>query len=266
MGRRGGGFGTTLVLAFVIVVLSVASGVRINRFGFMERIPIVGLFLFEEQPTQTTTGPGVVEGIQDLNQLVTVRWTESVPITKESGGTELERFFFGERVLLISVGEVEAGVNLADIGGEDVQVNGISVTLRLPEPEILSTRLNEEETRVYDRDFSLLNLRSDDDLVDEAREQALIEVEETTRKTGILDYAESNAEDSIRAFVTSLGFGEVEFVDCDGWAQEPFSSFSARRAPSTMFVSFSSETSQVRVRRPQSGLTSTRSGPRTRAA
>jgi hypothetical protein len=213
MGRKGGGFGTTLVLAFVIVVLSVALGVGISRFGFMERIPVVGPFLFEEQPTQTTTGPVVVEGIQDLNQLATVRWTESVPITKESGGTELEQFFFGERVLLIAVGEVEAGVNLADIGEDDVQVNGDSVTIQLPEPEILSTRLNEEETRVYDRDFSLLNLRPDDDLVEEAREQALIEVEEAARKNGILGYAESNAENSIRAFVTSLGFEEVEFVD-----------------------------------------------------
>ncbi len=92
MGREGGGFGTTLVLAFVIVVRSVALEVRISRFGFMERIPIVGPFPFEEQPTQTTTRPVVVESIQDLNQLATVRWTESVPITKESGGTELEQF------------------------------------------------------------------------------------------------------------------------------------------------------------------------------
>jgi hypothetical protein len=94
-----------------------------------------------------------------------------------------------------------------------VQVNGNSVTIRLPEPEILSTRLNEEETRVYDRDFSLLNFRPDDGLVDEAREQALREVKEAARENGILDYAESNAENSIRVFVTSLGFEEVEFVD-----------------------------------------------------
>jgi hypothetical protein len=211
VGKRGGGFGTTLVLAFIIVVLSVALGVGIGSFDFMARLPVVGPFLFEEQPARTTTGPVVVEGIQDLDQLATVRWTESVPITKESGGTDLERFFFGERVLLIAVGEVEAGVNLSDIGEDDVRVNGDSVTIRLPEPEVLSTSLDEEETRLYDRDFSLLNLRPDDDLVEEAREQALIEVEEAARENGILDYAESNAEDSLRAFVTTLGFEEVRF-------------------------------------------------------
>jgi hypothetical protein len=211
MGRKGGGFGTTLVLAFVIVVLSVALGVAISNFNLMGRIPVVGPFLFEEQPAQTTTGPVVVEGIQDLDQLATVRWTESVPITKESGGTDLERILFGERVLLIAVGEVEAGVDLSDLSQDDVRVNGDSVTIRLPEPEILSTSLNEEETRVYDRDFSLLNFRPDDDLVEEARQRALEKVEEAARENGILDYAESNAEDSIRAFVTTLGFEEVRF-------------------------------------------------------
>jgi hypothetical protein len=41
----------------------------------------------------------------------------------------------------------------------------------------------------------------------------LIEVEEAARKNGILGYSESNPEDSIHAFVTSLGFEEVECVD-----------------------------------------------------
>lgn len=211
---KGSGLVSTLILASVIVVLSVALGVGISsRFDFMERLPIVGPFLFGEQPPQTTTGPVVVEGIQNLNQLATVRWTESVPITRESGGTGLERIFSGERVLLIAVGEVEAGVNLAQMGDDDVRVDGDRVTIRLPKPEILSTSLEEDKTHVYDRDFSLLNFRPDDDLVEEARSEAEDEVEQTARENGILDYARSNAEESIRAFVTTLGFEEVDFVE-----------------------------------------------------
>ncbi len=211
MGKKGSGLGTTLVLALVIVVLSVALGVGISTFGFVERIPVVGPFLFEEQPEQTTTGPVVVEGIQDLDQLATVRWRESVIITRESGGTELEQLVSGERVLLVATGDVEAGVNLADLEGDDVRVAGETVTIRLPEPEILSVSLDEDETGVYDRDLGLLNIRPDDDLVEEARERALMEVEGAARENGILDYAESNAEDSLRTFVTTLGFEEVRF-------------------------------------------------------
>ena len=212
MGKKGGGFRSTLIMALLIVVLSVALGVGISRFDFMARVPVVGPFLFEEQPARTTTSPVVVEGIRELNQLATVRWTESVLITRESGGTGFEQIFSGERVLLVAVGEVEAGVNLADMGEDDVQVDGNRVTIRLPEPEVLSTSLDEDETSVYDRDFGPLNLRPDDELVEEARGEAEDEIERAAQENDILDYARRNAEDSTRAFVTTLGFEEVEFV------------------------------------------------------
>jgi len=210
VGKRGGGMGTTLVLALVIVCVSVGFGIGISRFDFLGSLPVVGLLL-EERPARTTTGPVVVEGVRELDQLATVRWTESVPVTRQSGGDVLDRLFSGEEVLVIATGEVEAGVDLAEIGKDDVQVEGDTVTMRLPEPEILSSSLDEEKTRVYDRDFSPLNVRPDDDLVEEARVRAIEKIEETARENGILETAQTNAEDSIRAFVTTLGFEEVRF-------------------------------------------------------
>jgi hypothetical protein len=212
VGKRGSGLGTTLVLALVIVLVSVGLGVGISRFDFMRAVPILGPLL-EEKPARTTTGPVVVEGVRKLDQLATVRWTESVPVpvTRQSGGDVLDRLFSGEEVLVIATGEVEAGVDLSEIGKDDVRVEGDTVTMRLPEPEILSSSLDEEKTRVYDRDFSPLNVRPDDDLVEEARLRAIEKVEETALENGILQTAEANAEDSIRAFVTTLGFEEVRF-------------------------------------------------------
>jgi hypothetical protein len=88
-------------------------------------------------------------------------------------------------------------------------VSGDTVTIDLPEPEILSSSLDEEKTRVYDRDFSPLNVRPDDDLVEMARLRAVEKIEAAAREHKILETAERNAEDSIRAFVTTLGFDEV---------------------------------------------------------
>ena len=208
MGKKGGGLATTLVLALVIVVLGVALGVGIARFG--ETLPLVGPLL-GEKPPRTTTGPVVVEGIQELDQLATVRWTESVPVTRESGGDIWDRVFGGEKVLLIATGHVEAGVDLGDVHKDDVGVEGDTVTIDLPEAEILSAGLDEKTTRVYDRDFSPLNFRPDDDLVEKARLRAVRKLEATARDNGILETSEGNAEDSIRAFVTTLGFEEVRF-------------------------------------------------------
>ena len=210
MGKWGSGMGTTLVLALVIVCVSVGLGVGISRFDFVRAVPILGPLL-EEKPARTTTGPVVVEGVRELDQLATVRWTESVPVTRQSGGDVLDRLFSGEEVLVIATGAVEAGVDLSEIGKEDVRVEGDTVTMRLPEPEILSSSLDEEKTRVYDRDFSPLNVRPDDELVEEARLRAIEKVEETARDNGILETAEANAENSIRAFITTLGFEEVRF-------------------------------------------------------
>ena len=207
--KKGSGLGTTLVLALVIVVLSVLLGVGLANYG--DRLPLLGP-LFVEEPARTTTSPVVVEGIQELNRLATVRWTESVVVTRESGGTRLEQFLTGERVLLVATGEVEAGVDLAEMDEDDVRVDGDRVTIDLPEPQILSSSLDEERTRVYDRDRGLLNLGADDVLVQEARRDAEAEVVSTAEENGILETAERNAEESIRAFVTTLGFEEVEFV------------------------------------------------------
>lgn len=208
MGKRGGGLVTTLVLALVIVVLGVALGVGLARFG--SSLPIVGPLL-GEKPPRTTTGPVVVEGIQELDQLATVRWTESVPVTRETGGGILDRLFSGEKVIVIATGKVEAGVDLGDISKDDVSVGGDSVSIDLPQPEILSASLDEEKTRVYDRDFSPLNIRPDDQLVEEARLRAVEKIKDAARENKILDTAEKNAEDSVRAFVTTLGFEEVRF-------------------------------------------------------
>jgi hypothetical protein len=208
VGGKGGGLGTTLVLALVIVVLGVALGFGLARFG--SSLPIVGPLL-GEKPPRTTTGPVVVEGIKELDQLATVRWTESVPVTRKTGGDILDRLFSGEKVIVIATGKVEAGVDLGDIDKDQVSVNGDSVTIDLPEPEILSASLDEERTRVYDRDFSPLNIRPDDDLVEEARLQAVEKITDAARENEILDTAEHNAEDSVRAFVTTLGFEEVRF-------------------------------------------------------
>ena len=202
---------TTLVLALVIVVLSVGIGIGISRFDFAERMPLIGPLL-QEGPARTTTSPVVVEGVRELDKLATVRVTESIIVTRESAsGNALDRLFSGEKVLLVASGNVEAGVDLSDLGENDVEVREDTVTIRLPEPEVLSATLDEDKTRVYDRDYAPLNLRPNDDLVEEARATAEERIEAAARENGILDTAETNAEDSIRTLAKALGFKEVRF-------------------------------------------------------
>lgn len=208
MGKKNSGVGVTLILAVAIIVVGVTLGLGLARYG--SALPLLGP-IFGEARTQTTTSPVVVEGVRDLDQLATVRWTESVVVTKETGGNAIKKTLTGEKVVLVAKGEVEAGVDLSSLKRDDVQVEDNRVQIKLPDPEILGSSLDEENTRLYDRDQGLLRLRPDDELVEEARTDAEDEILAAAQKNGILDTAEQNAESSIRAFVTTLGFDEVEF-------------------------------------------------------
>ena len=210
MGRgKSGGFGTTLALALVIVVLSVAVGVGLSRFG--GRLPLVGGLFGDDGGTRTTTSPVVVEGIRKLDELTTLRTTQSVVVTREDPG-RLGELLTGEEVVVVAVGNVDAGVRLDGLGPEEVRVEGNRVAIWLPEPEILSVSLDEGKTRLYDRDQGLLDFRPNDDLAEDARGKAEDHILAAAQEADVLEQAQANAEESIRAFVLSLGFEEIEFA------------------------------------------------------
>ena len=194
----------------LFVVLALAAGTGLVRYG--ERVPWLAP-LFGE--STRTTGTVVVQDIQRLNELATVKWTQQV-IVEEEGNEEIWRsylpeFVSGEKVLLIAVGDVQAGVNLDELGQDDVRVEEERVTIDLPEARILSAALDEEETKLYNRERGLIDFRGVDALIEEARRDALDEIRSTAEDNGIIEQAQTKAEDSFRGFLITLGHEEVIF-------------------------------------------------------
>ena len=195
-----GGLGTTLALAVLMVVVSVAAGLGL---GYL----IWG----------STSGGGgeVVLGIRRLNELATVEQTvQAIVVEEESekiGPVPLPDVIGGEKLLLVAVGEVEAGVDLDELEEDDVRVLGETVAVTLPEARVLDSSLDEDATKLYDRDRGLLKIQGNDELIEEARRSALEQIEGEAMNNNILEQAENNAEDSIRALVTSLGYEKVSF-------------------------------------------------------
>lgn len=201
-----------LIAAVFVGFLLLVLGILLGLQGLKLVESLSPLNWFEEEEPRTESGDVVVEGVRGLDQLSTVQVTSSVPITRESGFIDnVPEFLRGERVLLIAVGDVRAGIDLAEVGEDDVRVEDERVTLDLPEAEILSSGLDEERTQVYDRDQGLLDFNPDEDLETEARRQAVREIEDTARENGVLEDANDRAESGVRSFVQSLGFEEVEF-------------------------------------------------------
>ena len=197
------------VLALILVA-ALALGIGIARYG--DRIDWLSPLLGEPTRASSTV---IVEDIQRLNELATVKWTTQVIIEEEGSGAlwqrYLPKFLTGEEVLLIAVGDVRAGVNLDELGEDDVRVDGKKVIVDLLEAEVLSTTLDEEKTRLYSRERGLLRVRGDDRIIEEARRDAVEEIRNATEGNGIEEQAQANAEDSIRTFLENLGYEEVTF-------------------------------------------------------
>jgi hypothetical protein len=115
-----------------------------------------------------------------------------------------------DAILLIAVGDVSAGVDLTRMQDGDVVVDPDARTahITLPQPEILSTRLDNERTYVHHRSTDALARRSET-LETRARQEAERTLTDAALEAGILDRARGNSRETITVLVRSLGYDEV---------------------------------------------------------
>ena len=154
--------------------------------------------------------PSVVSQIQKLQRLETVVFGMDKIVVGERESKYLPKFLAGDRLLLIVFGEVTAGIDLSgvQVGDVDVDPEGPAIRLKVPAPEIFSTRLDNERTRVYSRETGLFS-RVDPDLETDVRREAERQVRQAAVESGIMDTAKTNARTTLTSFLQGLGFAQV---------------------------------------------------------
>ena len=86
-----------------------------------------------------------------------------------------------------------------------------TVTLRLPPARILSHRLDNELSRVYDREQGLLT-KGDPQLESQVRQDAERAILQAACQGGILAQANLNAQRQVQILLLALEFREISFV------------------------------------------------------
>ncbi|MGH2536925.1 MAG: DUF4230 domain-containing protein [Candidatus Promineifilaceae bacterium] len=120
---------------------------------------------------------------------------------------------FGESLLFVAYGEVIAGVDLAKLGPNDLQVvDQDTIMIHLPPAEVLVTRLDNERSHVADRDEGIF-AQSDPQLETMVRQEAERRILEAALESGILERADAEAESFMRMFLGELGFSDVIFTE-----------------------------------------------------
>lgn len=153
--------------------------------------------------------PTVVQQIQRLQRLETVRFSMEKIVSGERENEYLPKWLVGDRLLLVVEGEAVAGVDLSKLRPEDVTVTGRRVSVLLPQAELFSTRIDNQKTRVYSRETGLFS-SLDPQLESEVRREAERQLREAAVQGKILDHANDNARTTLTSFLRGLGFDQVE--------------------------------------------------------
>jgi hypothetical protein len=154
--------------------------------------------------------PTVVNRIQQLQRLETVVYTMDKVVMGKRENSILPDFLAGDKLLLLVHGQVIAGIDFAALKASGVTVQGKSVHLRLPEAQVLTTRLDNDKTRVYSRETGLL-VPTDPDLESQVRQEAEHQLQTAALADGILQTAQKNARSTVTSLLQGMGFEKVEF-------------------------------------------------------
>jgi len=197
---------SVLVVGIVLGFLLLSAFAHVARAGLWNRF---ASYVTGRTTTIDVSSPAVVEKIRQLSRLETVVYSLDKIVEGERQSDYLPGFLAGDKLLLVAHGEVIAGVDLGQLKASDVSVKGDAVQVRLPAPQVLTTRIDNGRTRVYSRTTGLL-VAADPNLESEVRLAAEQQIAQAALDDGILDKARQNARTSVTALLYGLGFRTVD--------------------------------------------------------
>lgn len=197
-------------LARALLVLAIA-GVA-GAFGFLageRRIQSAPQLQPGEQVADTAT---VLVAVRALARLESAQYhMERVIDLKQRQDLLFGLVQADDAILLVAAGDVVAGVDLAKLRDGDVTVEPRArrVQLRVPPPEILSVRIDNDRTYVQTRKTDLL-ARRNDQIETRARQIAESSIRQAALDTGILERARTSAAQTLTMLARSLDYDRVD--------------------------------------------------------
>jgi hypothetical protein len=203
------------ILAIALVVVSAAVGA--GAVVFVYRATAGG----ERAAADETTVRGTVHvraAMRDLARLESAEFHMQRVIDLRDRQSRLFGLIDAEdAILLVAAADVVAGVDLAEMADGDIVVDeeGGAVTVTLPPPKVLGTRIDGEQTFVHARTTDVMARRSES-LESRARQVAEDKLREAAIAAGLLERARRNAGVTVRTLLGALGFETVTIR----WADE----------------------------------------------
>lgn len=201
------------------VTRSLFTNVQLIIIVVLTLIFICGIYflLKPKKPAVTIkNGDSVITQIRSLNRYESSEFTvEKIIEAGKNEDNAFKKVLFGDKILLIANGKVTAGFDLSKLDDSNIKIEGSTLRLTLPAPEILVSRLDNEKTRVYDRKLGYLT-QGDKDLESVARLSAENSIRTAACEGGILQSAASNARNQLSALIKAFGYTTVVITIPEG--------------------------------------------------
>jgi len=153
-----------------------------------------------EEPTKMTSDL-LSQQIQGISELATVEYNYT-----NMGKFENQATFYGWKVpfttksFIISYdGKIKAGIDMSQV---EVKISGKTITVSVPQSQILSHEIDEESIEVFDETKNIFNQISITDYNQFAIDQK-DKMEENVIEKGLLDEAQDKVETVITSFIKS---------------------------------------------------------------
>jgi hypothetical protein len=207
-GRRSGSV-IGILLAVLLGALALGLFVHHARSGFGGKLAA----MITGRPLNVVSAGQVVEKIQRLNRLETVVYSLDTVEEGSESSSVIPDALAGDKLLMIVHGQTVAGIDLAQLKPESVEITesggARSIRLTLPPSQVFATNIDNNKTRVYARDTGLF-VKADPNLETVTRAKAQSDLQQAALSDGILDAASTNARATVTAMLEGLGFAHVE--------------------------------------------------------
>lgn len=199
----------------------IALGVAVLLLGFVAATGVIVWRIAKRTVTTAMMKPQ--EKTVDITALVTqvreMQRLETAAMRVMHVGTVTQTYNMvpnslgGDEIQFLATGDVIAGIDLAQLKQNDVwrSPDG-TLNLRMPPPQILVARVDNNQSRVLSRKTGVLR-RADVDLETRARQHAEEYIREEAIRKGILLTASQSGEKKMADFLHTLGFSKVRFVN-----------------------------------------------------
>jgi hypothetical protein len=161
-------------------------------------------------PTVIVDPVTYITNVRALARLETIQYSVEQVVTCEVNQNGPLSFLSGDKVLFVGHGLVIAGIDMEKIQSGDMRLGGETLYVKLPPAELFVVTLDNDKSYVYDRQTGPF-APTDTTLETSCRQAAEDKIRQSVLEDNILTQAQTNAENYLFKFFSSLGYRTIQF-------------------------------------------------------